>query len=133
MYSGGDIGCTEDGGSRGIRKKINGRKQHAFVDTDGRGLVLEPHVGSVRDRKGGGGLLRISRRIVPFIPQVFADGGHAGLEGHQGHSDRRRDRAQEFPIKSLSSTPPPSCFSLHRVTCVSRLPKPSLSSFPGLR
>ncbi len=24
-------------------KKVNGRKRHALVDTDGRGLVLEPH------------------------------------------------------------------------------------------
>ena len=36
---------TEGGGPRGYDagKKINGRKRHALVDTDGRGLVLEPH------------------------------------------------------------------------------------------
>ena len=36
---------TEAGGPRGYDagKKINGRKRHALVDTDGRGLVLEPH------------------------------------------------------------------------------------------
>ena len=48
-------------------KKINGRKRHALVDTDGRGLILEPHPASIQDRDGGGPLLRISRRIFPFI------------------------------------------------------------------
>jgi transposase len=59
-------------------KKINGRKRHALVDTDGRGLVLEPHLGSIQDRDGGQPLLRASRRIFPFIQRVFADSGYAG-------------------------------------------------------
>ena len=37
-----------------------------------------PHPASVQDRDGGGPLLRISRRIFPFIQRVFADGGYAG-------------------------------------------------------
>lgn len=59
-------------------KKIKGRKRHALVDTDGRGLVLEPHPASIQDRDGGGALLKASRRIFPFIDRVFADGGYAG-------------------------------------------------------
>jgi putative transposase len=59
-------------------KKINGRKRHALVDTDGRGLVLEPHPASIQDRDGGGALLSASRRIFPFIQRVFADSGYAG-------------------------------------------------------
>ncbi len=59
-------------------KKLNGRKRHALVDTDGCGLVLEPHPASIQDRDGGGPLLRASRRIFPFIQQVFADSGYAG-------------------------------------------------------
>ena len=55
-------------------KKIKGRKRHALVDTDGRGLVLEPHPASIQDRDGGGALLKASRRIFPFIDRVFADG-----------------------------------------------------------
>ena len=49
------VKTTEAGGSRGYDagKKINGRKRHALVDTDGRGLVLEPHPASVQDRDGG--------------------------------------------------------------------------------
>jgi Putative transposase of IS4/5 family (DUF4096)/Transposase DDE domain len=54
------------------------RQLHALVDTDGRGLVLEPHAASVQDRDGGGPLLQASRRIFTFIERVFADGGYAG-------------------------------------------------------
>ena len=70
---------TEAGGPRGYDagKKINGRKRHALVDTDGRGLVLEPHPASIQDRDGGAPLLRVSRRIFPFIQRVFADSGYA--------------------------------------------------------
>ena len=49
-----------------------------MVDTDGRGLVLEPHPARIQDRDGGGPLLRVSRRIFPFIQRVFADSGYAG-------------------------------------------------------
>ena len=48
------------------------------MDTDGRGLVLEPHPASIQDRDGGGPLLRVSRCIFPFIQRVFADSGYAG-------------------------------------------------------
>jgi transposase len=74
------IKTTEAGGPRGYDagKKINGRKRHALVDTDGRGLVLEPHPASIQDRDGGGPLLCASRRIFPFIQRVFADSGYAG-------------------------------------------------------
>ena len=71
---------TEAGGPRGYDagKKINGRKRHALVDTDGRGLVFEPHPARIQDRDGGGPLLRVSRRVFPFVRRIFADGGYAG-------------------------------------------------------
>src|SRR5207245_6786348 len=71
------VKTTEAGGPRGYDagKKINGRKRHALVDTDGRGLVLEPHPASIQDRDGGGPLLRASRGAFPFIKKVFADSG----------------------------------------------------------
>ena len=49
------IKTTEAGGPRGYDagKKINGRKRHALVDTDGRGLLIEPHPASIQDRDGG--------------------------------------------------------------------------------
>lgn len=74
------VKTTEAGGPRGYDagKKINGRKRHALVDTDGRALVLEPHRASIQDRDGGGPLLRASRHAFPFIEKVFADSGYAG-------------------------------------------------------
>jgi hypothetical protein len=52
---------TEAGGPRGYDagKKINGRKRHALVEADGRGLVLEPHPASIQDRDSGAQLLRV--------------------------------------------------------------------------
>jgi hypothetical protein len=63
------VKTTEAGGPRGYDagKKVNGRKRQALVDTDGRGLVIEPHPASIQDRDGGGPLLQASRRIFPFI------------------------------------------------------------------
>lgn len=74
------VKTTEAGGPRGYDagKKIKGRKRHALVDTDGRGLVLEPHSASLQDRDSGGPLLQASRRPFPFIEKVFADSGYAG-------------------------------------------------------
>ena len=74
------VKTTEAGGPRGYDagKKINGRKRHALVDNDGRGLVLETHPASIQDRDGGRPLLQVSRRIFPFIQRVFADSGYAG-------------------------------------------------------
>ncbi len=54
------VKATEAGGPPGYDAgKKNGRKHHALVDTDGRGLVLEPHPASIQDRDGGGSLLRL--------------------------------------------------------------------------
>ena len=74
------VKMTEAGGPRGYDagKKIKGRKRHALVDTDGRGLVLEAHPASIQDRDGGGPLLCVSRGSFPFIEKVFADSGYAG-------------------------------------------------------
>jgi transposase len=74
------VKTTEAGGPRGYDagKKVKGRKRHALVDTEGRGLVIEPHPADIQDRDGGGPLLSVSRRSFPFIEKVFADGGYAG-------------------------------------------------------
>jgi transposase len=72
------VKTTEAGGPRGYDagKKVNGRKRHALVDTDGRALVLELHPASIQDRDGGGPLLCTSRALYPFIAHVFADSGY---------------------------------------------------------
>jgi putative transposase len=74
------VKTCESGGPCGYDagKKIKGRKRHALVDTDGRGLVLFAHPASIQDRDGAGPLLRASRRAFPFIEKVFADAGYQG-------------------------------------------------------
>lgn len=74
------VKTVEAGGPRGYDagKKIKGRKRHALVDTDGRGLTLETHSAGIQDRDGGAALLRASRRPFPFVETVFADSGYAG-------------------------------------------------------
>jgi transposase len=64
---------AEAGGPRGYDagKKINGRKRHALVDTDGRGLVLEPHPASIHPESGSRigilafGAMDVCRSMVP--------------------------------------------------------------------
>lgn len=74
------VKTTEAGGARGYDagKKIKGRKRHVLVDTDGRGLVLEPHAADIQDRDGGVPVIAASRHAFPFIQKVFADGAYAG-------------------------------------------------------
>ena len=74
------VKTAEAGGPHGYDagKKVNGRKRHALVDTDGRGLVIEPHPASVQDRDGAPDLLTSIRARFPWLRHVFADGGYAG-------------------------------------------------------
>ena len=74
------VKTSESGGPRGYDagKKINGRKRHALVDTHGRGLVLVPHEAGIQDRDGAPLVLKLSRKVFPFIEIVFADSGYAG-------------------------------------------------------
>jgi putative transposase len=73
------VKTTEAGGPRGYDagKRINGRKRHAMVDTDGRGLKLQVHPASVQDRDGAIPLLQASRVLYPFIERAFADSAYA--------------------------------------------------------
>ena len=74
------VKTTESGGPRGYDagKKVKGRKRQVMVDTDGRGLVLEPQPADVQDRDGAPIVLRLSRRSFPFVIKAFADSGYAG-------------------------------------------------------
>ena len=74
------IKTTEAGGPRGYDagKKINGRKRHALVDTDGRGLMIEPHPGQHSGSRRGRAAPASLPPLVSFIERVFADGGYAG-------------------------------------------------------
>src|SRR5215213_792091 len=74
------VKTTESGGPRGYDagKKVKGRKRQVMVDTDGRGLVLEPQPADVQDRDGAVVVLQMSRRSFPFIATAFADAGYSG-------------------------------------------------------
>ena len=74
------VKTTEAGGPRGYDagKKVKGRKRHALVDTDGRGLELQVHPASVQDRDGAPSVLKASCARFPFIQTVFADSIYAG-------------------------------------------------------
>ena len=74
------VKTTESGGPSGYDagKKVKGRKRQVMVDTDGRGLILEPQPASVQDRDGAPIVLRLSRRSFPFVTKAFADSGYAG-------------------------------------------------------
>jgi putative transposase len=65
------VKTTESGGPRGYDagKKVKGRKRQVMVDTDGRGLVLEPQPADVQDRDGACVVLRLSRRAFPSSSQ----------------------------------------------------------------
>jgi transposase len=74
------VKTSEGGGPRGYdaNKKINGRKRHLLVDTQGfvlRGIV---HPASVQDRDGLAALLTRIRRRFPWLRRLFADGGYQG-------------------------------------------------------
>src|SRR5277367_3902031 len=73
------VKTTEAGGPRGYDagKKVNGRKRHAMVDTDGRALVLQAHPASIQDRDGAVPLLKSSRAAFPFVERTFADNAYA--------------------------------------------------------
>jgi transposase len=74
------VKTTEAGGLRGYdaAKKINGRKRHAMVDTDGRSLELQVHAASVQDRDGAPAVLQAAHARFPLIQKVFADSVYAG-------------------------------------------------------
>jgi len=74
------VKTTESGGPCGYDagKKVKGRKRQVMVDTDGRGLVLEPQPADVQDRDGAIPVLKLSRRSFPFVEKAFADSAYAG-------------------------------------------------------
>ena len=65
-----------------------------MVDTDGRGLVLHVHPGSVQDRDGAPSLLHASRRRWPFVELAFADAGYAADRVAYATAIPRRDCPQ---------------------------------------
>ena len=100
------VKTTEAGGPRGYDagKKINGRKRHAMVDTDGRDLQLQIGPASVQDRDGAVPLLQASRQSFPFVERAYADTTYA--------ADRLRD-ATCIAIEVVRKIPGQVGFEVH--------------------
>ncbi len=69
------VKTTESGGPRGYdaAKKVNGRKRHIAVDTQGLLLGVFVHVASIQDGDGAGNLLRRIKPLYCWLRTVFAD------------------------------------------------------------
>ena len=86
------VKTTEAGGPSGYDagKQINGRKRHAMVDTDGRGLKLQVHPASVQDRTAPSHCYgRPARCILSSnVPSLIAPMPPNGWRTPQGSSSR---------------------------------------------
>ncbi|WP_244470461.1 IS5 family transposase [Microvirga vignae] len=100
------VKTPQSGGLRGYKagQKVKGRKRQVMVDTDGRGLILEPQPADVQDRDGAPVVLRLSRGSFPFIDKAFADSGYAGEAPAQAISNR---------IKIVKKPPDQVGFTVH--------------------
>ena len=69
------VKTTESGGRRGYdaAKKVNGRKRHVAVDTQGLPLGVLVHIASIQDADGAGDLLRRIMPLYCWLRTVFAD------------------------------------------------------------
>ena len=74
------VKTTEQGGERGYdaAKKINGRKRHLLVDTNGLILDVLVHPANITDRQGAKLLLEPLKGILPRLSLIWADSGYAG-------------------------------------------------------
>jgi transposase len=75
------VKTTEMGGPRGYDggKKINGRKRHLLVDTQGTLLKNRVHPADIHDRAGAELLLEGLQHLFPAIELMWADTAYRGL------------------------------------------------------
>ena len=57
-------------------KKVNGRKRHIAVDTDGRLLMLNLTTADISDSAGAQAILEALRKRWPWLKHLFADGAY---------------------------------------------------------
>ena len=100
------VKTTESGGPRGYDagKKVKGRKRQALVDTDGRGLVLDPQPADIEDRDGAVAVLRLSRRAFSFVAKAFADAGYVGENRRPRRSSPSRSCGNRLSRSASLST-----------------------------
>jgi putative transposase len=78
------VKTTDVGGVKGYDggKKVNGRKRHIVVDTQGLLLCVIVHIASLQDRDGARLVLEKLKNLFPALKVVFADGGYTGKLVH---------------------------------------------------
>jgi putative transposase len=73
---GGKGGGKDDAVGYDAGKKVNGRKIHALVDTEGLPMQVVVHSAAIQDRDGAGLVLDKIRRRFPWLEVIWADGGY---------------------------------------------------------
>ena len=73
-------------------KKINGKKRHVLVDTQGLLLCAIVHAANIQDRDGGVMLMSALFGLYRFLLKLYADSGYQGPKFQQGLK-RVRDQA----------------------------------------
>jgi putative transposase len=74
------VRTCEQGGTRGFDggKRINGRKRHILVDTNGLLLIVKVHAANILDRVGGRLLLEDIEHTFPTVRHLWADAAYNG-------------------------------------------------------
>jgi len=74
------VKTTERGGVRGYdgAKKVNGRKRHLLVDTQGLVMKAKVHSADLADREGAMLLLEPTTATFPRLDHLWADAGYRG-------------------------------------------------------
>jgi putative transposase len=81
------VKTTEQGGPHGFdgAKKINGRKRHLLVDTEGLVLKAVVHPANLHDRLGAKLVLGALGTAFPRLHHIWADQGYSGALGEWSH------------------------------------------------
>jgi transposase len=123
------VKTAEAGGSRGYDagKKINGRKRHALIDADERGLVLEPHPASVQDRDGG----------APFCGLRTASSRSSSGSSDSGYAGEKVAKATLIAVEIVRKNPDQVGFAVSPRRCgrraVLRMDRAQSTAGKGLR
>ena len=81
---------TERGGVRGYdgAKKVNGRKRHLLVDTEGLVMRAKTHPADLADRDGARLVLGPTTAAFPRLEHLWADAGYRGRELREWITER---------------------------------------------
>src|SRR5215212_3276717 len=83
-------------------KKVEGKKRHVLVDTQGLLMEAIVHAADIQDRDGGVLLMASLFGMYPFLLKLYADAGYQGPQFQQGL--KRVCRAVNVEIVRRSDT-----------------------------